>query len=225
MSPALGRCPRVCRCLRPSLGTLSAAATRQNRTSSAESSSPRADKRHSAASSGSTRSPAHRSAVYYHAPRTGGSLMRRPWVVLVALAALMLAAAPAAYAQEPTITTDITFPEEGEPFGTFTATEPLCPSGTFVDEFVGGGGAFMSDKFFYGASTVRKMFTCADGSGTFTILFHPQFTPATAGGCDQAGPFAVIGGTGDYAQLRGQGDFCVFEAGEDEFSETFTGTF
>ena len=43
--------------------------------------------------------------------------MRRPWVVLVALAALMLAAAPAAYAQEPTITTDITFPEEGEPFG------------------------------------------------------------------------------------------------------------
>jgi hypothetical protein len=67
--------------------------------------------------------------------------MRRPWVVLVALAALMLAAAPAAYAQEPTITTDITFPEEGEPFGTFTATEPLCPSGTFVDEFVGGGGA------------------------------------------------------------------------------------
>ena len=35
--------------------------------------------------------------------------MRRLWLVLVALAALMLAAAPAAYAQEPTITTDITF--------------------------------------------------------------------------------------------------------------------
>ena len=55
--------------------------------------------------------------------------MRRPWVVLVALAALMLAAAPAAYAQEPTITTDITFPEEGEPFGTFTATRAAVSIG------------------------------------------------------------------------------------------------
>ena len=151
--------------------------------------------------------------------------MRRPWVVLVALAALMLAAAPAAYAQEPTITTDITFPEEGEPFGTFTATEPLCPSGTFVDEFVGGGGAFMSDKFFYSAFTIRKHFTCDDGSGTFTILFHPQFNPTTSASCDQEGPFAVVGeGTGDYATLSGHGDFCVFADG-DRFTETFTGTF
>src|SRR5215218_10383500 len=147
------------------------------------------------------------------------------WSLPAVFACLALAAAPAANAQEPTIVTDITFPEEGEPFGTFTASEPLCPSGTFVDEFVGGGGAFASDRVSYSASTIRKMFTCADGSGTFTILFHPQFTPATPAGCEQAGPFAVIGGTGDYAQLRGQGDFCVFAVGEDEFSETFTGTF
>ena len=40
-------------------------------------------------------------------------LMRRPLLVLVALAVLMLAAAPAAYAQETTITTAITFPQEG----------------------------------------------------------------------------------------------------------------
>jgi hypothetical protein len=151
--------------------------------------------------------------------------MRRPWVVLVALAALMLAAAPAAYAQEPTITTDITFPEEGEPFGTFTATEPLCPSGTFVDEFVGGGGAFGSGKFFYSAFTVRKHFTCDDGSGTFTILFHPQFNPMTSASCDQAGPFGVVGrGTGDYTRLSGHGDFCVFTVGA-RSTETFTGTF
>ena len=39
--------------------------------------------------------------------------MRRPLLVLVALAVLMLAAAPAAYAQETTITTAITFPQEG----------------------------------------------------------------------------------------------------------------
>jgi hypothetical protein len=151
--------------------------------------------------------------------------VRRPLLVLVALAALMLAAAPAAHAQEPTITTHITFPEEGAPFGTFTANEPLCPSGTFVDEFVGGGGAFASDRFFYSAFTIRKMLTCNDGSGTFTILFHPQFNPTTPGSCGQAGPFAVVGGTGDYATLSGQGDFCVFGTGENTAIETFTGSF
>ena len=147
------------------------------------------------------------------------------WSLPAALACLALAAAPAANAQEPTIVTDIIFPEEGAPFGTFTALDPLCPSGTFVDEFVGGGGAFRSGHVDYGASAILKMFTCTDGSGTFTILFHPQFTPATPTDCGQAGPFAVISGTGDYAQLRGQGDFCVFAVGEDEFSETFTGKF
>jgi hypothetical protein len=151
--------------------------------------------------------------------------MRRPLLVLVALAALMLAAAPAAHAQETTITTNITFPEEGEPFGTFTATEPLCPSGTFVDEFVGGGGAFASDRFFYSAFTIRKVLTCADASGTFTILFHPQINPTTPESCGQAGPFAVVGGTGDYATLSGHGDFCVFGTGENTAIETFTGTF
>ena len=150
--------------------------------------------------------------------------MRRPLLVLVALAALMLAAAPAAYAQETTITTNITFPEEGEPFGTFTANEPLCPSGRFVDEFVGGGGAFTSGRF-YSAFTIRKFLTCDDGSGTFTILFHPQFNPTTPESCDQAGPFAVVGGgTGDYTRLSGHGDFCVFTVG-DRITETFTGTF
>ena len=151
-------------------------------------------------------------------------MCRRVLAVLVALGCLTLAATPSANAQAPTIVTDITFPEDGAPFGTFTASAPLCPSGTFVDEFVGGGGAFGSDRVFYNANTVRKMFTCADGSGTFTILFHPQFTPATPPGCVNAGPFAVVGGTGAYAHLRGTGDFCNFPEGE-RFTETFTGRF
>ena len=149
---------------------------------------------------------------------------RRSWLVLAAIACLALAAAPSAQAQEPTIVTDITFPEEGEPFGTFTASAPLCPSGTFVDEFVGGGGAFRSGVFHH-ASTVRKHFTCADGSGTFTILFHPQGTPATPGDCGEAGPFSVVGGTDAYSQLRGHGDFCVFGDEEEHGTETFTGKF
>src|SRR5215204_2688713 len=98
-------------------------------------------------------------------------MCRRILALLVALGGVGLAAAPSAYAQEPTIVTDITFPEEGEPFGTFTALDPLCPEGTFVDQFVGGGGSFRSDRVAYGSATIRKSFTCADGSGTFTILF------------------------------------------------------
>ncbi len=152
--------------------------------------------------------------------------MRRRISFVFALVVCVAAAVAApAYSQEPTIVTDITFPEEGEPFGTFTATDPLCPSGTFVDEFVGGGGAFQSGRVFYHGFTVRKTFTCADSSGTFTILFHPQLTGATPAGCEEAGPFAVIGGTGEFAQLRGHGQFCVFPTGENSFSETFTGAF
>jgi hypothetical protein len=152
-------------------------------------------------------------------------MRRRVSLFFVALTLAALAVVPAAYAQEPTIVTDITFPEEGEPFGTFTAADPLCPSGTFVDPFVGGGGAFGSNHVFYHALTVRKTFTCADGSGTFTILFHPQFSPATPAGCEEAGPFSVVGGTGDYTRLRGHGDFCLEPVGDGFFSETFTGTF
>lgn len=151
-------------------------------------------------------------------------MRRRSPLLLAAVVCLLLVGASPAYAQEPTIVTNITFPEEGEPFGTFTASDPLCPSGTFVDDFVGGGGAFQSGHVFYHGFTVRKTFTCADGSGTFTILFHPQLSPATPAGCEEAGPFAVIGGTGAYTQLRGHGDFCVFPSG-DGFTETFTGTF
>ena len=152
-------------------------------------------------------------------------MFRRTWRLLTALVCVAVVVAPPAHAHDPTIVTDITFPEQGEPFGTFTATAPLCPSGTFIDQFVGGGGAFRSGHVFFHANTVLKTLTCADGSGTFTILFHPQFSPATPAACEEAGPFAVVGGTGVYAQLRGHGDFCVFPVGRDRFNESFTGTF
>jgi hypothetical protein len=152
-------------------------------------------------------------------------VLRRASRAVAVLALVALAVVPAAWAQEPTIVTEITFPEEGEPFGTFTADEPLCPSGTFVDQFVAGGGAFRSGHVFYHSNTVLKTFTCTTGdSGTFTILFHPQFSPATPADCLEAGSFAVVGGTGAYATLSGHGDFCLIAVGED-FNELFTGTF
>src|SRR3954454_21758846 len=102
------------------------------------------------------------------------------WALLAVLACLALAAAPLAKAQAPTIVTNITF-SEGEFLGTFTASAPLCPSGTFpVDEFVGGGGAFDNPNVLVFAVTVRRVFTCADGTGTFTVQFHTQLTPGTS---------------------------------------------
>jgi hypothetical protein len=151
-------------------------------------------------------------------------MRRRISLLLALLGCCAVVGVQPAYAQEPTIVTSIIFPEEGEPFGTFTAAAPLCPSGTFADQQVGGGGAFKSGHVFYHSFTVLKTLTCSDGSGTFTILFHPQFSPATPEGCEEAGPFAVISGTGDYENLRGTGEFCVFPSGEG-FQETFTGTF
>ena len=124
-----------------------------------------------------------RSVAFSHCYCKGGRTMfRRSLLLLAVLACAALAAAPSVHAQDPTIVTDITFPEGGEPFGTFTASDPLCPSGTSVDEFVSGGRR---------AVTIRKRFVCADGSGTFTIQFHPQSTNATTAGCEQSGPFAV----------------------------------
>jgi hypothetical protein len=147
------------------------------------------------------------------------------WALLAVLGCFALAAAPLANAQTPTIVTNITFPE-GEFLGTFTASAPLCPSGTFVDQVVGGGGAFDNAHVLVFAVTVRKLFTCADGTGTFTIQFHTQLTPATAAGCHESGPFAVVDGTGAYAKLRGHGDFCLLPAlSEGVFRETFTGAF
>jgi hypothetical protein len=134
-------------------------------------------------------------------------------IVLVALGSLVLAAAPSAHAQTPTIVTDVTLPDGGPAFGAFTALDPLCPSGTFVDQNLGHGA-------------IRRTLTCADGSGTFTILFlfkPPDAAPAPLG-CELAGPFVAVGGTGAYAQLHGQGDFCFFSVG-DGFSDTFTGRF
>jgi len=144
------------------------------------------------------------------------------FVLLAALACVVLAFAPSARAQAPTIVTHITFPE-GEFLGTFTASAPLCPSGTFVDQVVGGGGAFDNAHVLVFAVNVRRLFTCADGTGTFTIQFHTQLTPATAAGCHESGPFAVVDGTGAYAKLRGHGDFCLLPG--DDISETFTGAF
>jgi hypothetical protein len=144
------------------------------------------------------------------------------WLALViGLVGLLLGAVPveAARPQPITITTHIVF-DPFPPTGTFTATDPICPSGTFEDEFIGGSGGVTAY-----ALTVRKHFTCDDGSGTFTIQFHPQFNPQNPLTFDESGPWAVVGkGTGAYATLRGHGDFgVIFNQTAPEGTETFMG--
>jgi len=87
------------------------------------------------------------------------------------------------------------------PQGTFTATAPLCPSGTFVSEPIAGGGGLVASAF-----TGHQHFSCDDTSGTFTIQFHPQVHPPDF---TDHGPWSARGGTGAYDDLRGSGDFMV----------------
>lgn len=68
--------------------------------------------------------------------------------------------------------------------GTFTAAQPLCPSGTWLGNGVGG-----------------RVFTCADGTGTFTATFDGELEHAQGA----RGPWAIFEGTGHYSDLRGKG--------------------
>jgi hypothetical protein len=110
------------------------------------------------------------------------------------------------------------------PHGTFTASAPLCQSGTFLDEVKALGGAFTgvaNTTLFTG--TIVKHFVCDDGTGTFQIQFHLHLQPDAA---QSSGPWAIVGGTGKYSTLHGSGDFSVaFLPGKFlvEGFETFTG--
>ena len=113
-----------------------------------------------------------------------------------------LAGAP----QAVTISTTVTFPDfDSMGFGTFSATGPICTTGTFrgVREALGIGPA---------AFNVNSLteFVCDDNSGTFVIRVHPQANARPKGGFDLNGPWAIWGkGTGDYAGMSGHGEFGV----------------
>lgn len=124
----------------------------------------------------------------------------------------------AAHATPPTsatITTAILF---GPPanHGTFVATAPLCPTGTFVDEFQTAGGG-PSPQF---TALLYKTLTCDDGSGTFTIQFHAHFPREDEGGST---PWTVLSGTGAYATLHGTGNLTFVRTGPVSGIETLTG--
>lgn len=130
-------------------------------------------------------------------------------------------AVPAA-ATAPTDVTIVSLMYLPEHTGTFDASGPavdagiLCPSGDVVDTEL--RVAKQNDRVFI--IFVHKLFTCADGSGTFEmdlnvqILGIPPVSQAT---------WRVVAGNDAYARLRGQGKLTTESAGDDDVIDTYTG--
>jgi hypothetical protein len=85
---------------------------------------------------------------------------------------------------------------------TFTATGPLCPSGTFVDTLVAAGDVKSPTK---GIAVLRTVYTCDDASGTFNMLKHVVITVTGPDSFVNTGPVQLLGGTGVYTDLSGHG--------------------
>jgi hypothetical protein len=119
-----------------------------------------------------------------------------------------------------TITTHVVFNPDAD--GTFTATGPICTTGTLylVDAHFGVGPAA------FNVNALHE-FVCDDNSGTFVLRLHPQGNSRPKDGFDLNGPWSVWGkGTGAYENLSGHGDFgVVFDVSTDplEGEETYVG--
>jgi hypothetical protein len=119
----------------------------------------------------------------------------------VAPALAATTAAPEAGAPVPfTITEHVDF-ASGD--STFTATGPLCPSGTFVDDTrVSAGHPASSGRI---KLLNRTVYTCDDGSGTFNTLRQIFITLGRDGSFTSTGPIQLHGGTGAFTHLTGHG--------------------
>ncbi len=103
----------------------------------------------------------------------------------------------------------------GQVVGPFEVAEGAdmlgCEAGSFVDTEVSTG--------------VRRLMTCESGdrTGTITVHFVPGDDPGPG---DANGPWIIEAGTGDFAGLRGDGDFSVvFDDATRSGAETLSGDF
>jgi hypothetical protein len=92
--------------------------------------------------------------------------------------------------------------------GTFTASAPLCSSGSWL-----GNGAG------------SRVFTCADQSGSFTASFDGELEHTQGA----SGPWTITSGTGTYTALRGKGTAIIdsstgVNSSPIVFSDTWNGT-
>lgn len=131
--------------------------------------------------------------------------------VTLAAGALLAIITPTAHAAPPvpfTITQQSDSTEGG--VNTFTASGPLCPSGTFVEEARAFAGR--PDRTSRLNVLLRTVYTCDDGSGTFFALKH-VFLTIEGDGATNDGLITLHGGTGDYVGLNGHGQDIGFGSG------------
>ncbi|GAB4100695.1 hypothetical protein GCM10028789_28600 [Sinomonas halotolerans] len=132
---------------------------------------------------------------------TGAMRWAAAALAVAAASAVGVAPANAETPAEFTITEEIDF-ESGGP-QSFTATGPLCASGTFVDEpqtfaaYKGRSGHLVI--------LIDTVYTCDDGSGSFNALKQILITFTGEDSSTNSGPIILRGGTGDYVGLVGHG--------------------
>jgi hypothetical protein len=134
-------------------------------------------------------------------------IARSMMVVFGVALALGVGVAPAAAAapQQVTIVSHVTFNPDGPNFGDFTASGPavdsgqLCAAGTFVDTNIRFAG-FQSDRGMVQLQVVKE-FSCG-GSDTFVVKLQIQANFDTG---IETFTWVVMGGSGDFAGLRGSG--------------------
>ena len=129
--------------------------------------------------------------------------MRRSHALLaLGLTVLLLAAwagaVPASAASSSPVLIEAPTPFGGD--GTFTATgDAVCSSGTTSEVSSFGTGSDRSRAFTF---HVVKTFACDDGSGTVTVRLDAVVRPCSP---TDLGSWVVVGGTEQYAGLRGAG--------------------
>lgn len=97
--------------------------------------------------------------------------------------------------------------------GPFTASgSGICPDGTVT---VGDSHFSARDWWF------ENQWTCADGSGSFTLRMEGDLPPADAPG--DVGTWTVLSGTGDYTNVTGNGDYESNLRDDPCCAETYTG--
>jgi hypothetical protein len=127
----------------------------------------------------------------------------------LAVAGCLALSVPAAAAPtQVTLTLSGSHPlNEADHSGVFSAPPPFCPSGTWA-----------------GLGNGTRVFTCGDGSGTFTVGFLGDIEHRQGA----TGPWQITAGSGSYALLRGRGIAHIDSSSNPPgaaatFSETWTG--
>lgn len=120
-------------------------------------------------------------------------------VVAAAVAPLTMAPGQAAAANADTQISIVATEDFVTGTGTFQASGGgLCSSGTTSQP----GGVVVTERRRTLTFELDKVFTCTDGSGTFTMRIRAWWLPCAP---SNRGVWSITGGTGRYTSVRGSG--------------------